>query len=93
MTISTALKLKELWYFYADWCPYCQQQNPIMDEFEKENPDITVIRIESKDSDAAEINNVTAFPTHKVVIDGMFIDTLNGLKQKEDLVKAFKKDG
>lgn len=87
--INPVLKGKELWYFWADWCPYCQKQNPIMDEFEAENPDITVIRIESKDTEAVDMNEITSFPTHKVIIDGQYANTLSGLHQKDQLVKAF----
>jgi thioredoxin 1 len=87
--INPALKGKELWYFYADWCPYCQQQNPIMDQFESDNPDILVIRINSEESDALEINGVSSFPTFMVFKHGDFLTSLNGLTQKDALAEAF----
>lgn len=81
--------MNELWYFYADWCPYCQKQNPLIDEFEQENPGITVVRIESTDTDALEVNNVTSFPTFMVFKDSDFLKALNGLTTKEDLAELF----
>jgi len=81
--------MNELWYFYADWCPYCQQQNPLIDQFEQENPGINVIRIESTDADALQVNNVTSFPTFMVFKDSDFIKALNGLTTKEVLSELF----
>lgn len=81
--------MNELWYFYADWCPYCQKQNPLIEEFEKENPGVTVVRIESTDTDALEINNVSSFPTFMVFKDSDFLKALNGLTTKEDLAELF----
>jgi thiol-disulfide isomerase/thioredoxin len=81
--------MNELWYFYADWCPYCQKQNPLIDEFEQENPGVTVVRIESTDTDALEVNNVTSFPTFMVFKDSDFLKALNGLTTKEDLAELF----
>ena len=87
--VNPALKGKELWYFYADWCPYCQQQNPIMDQFEADNPDINVIRIESQETDAVELNKVSGFPTFMVFKNGDFLQALNGLTQPDVLLEAF----
>ena len=88
--INPVLKGKELWYFYADWCPYCQKQNPIMDEFEAENPGVTVIRIESEERDAVEHNQIGSFPTHLIFKDGEFVTALQGLLEKDKLAEAFK---
>jgi endonuclease YncB( thermonuclease family)/thiol-disulfide isomerase/thioredoxin len=30
-------------YFYADWCPSCRQTNPVMDEINKQIPDMQVL--------------------------------------------------
>ncbi|MHC1575267.1 MAG: thioredoxin family protein [Candidatus Methanogasteraceae archaeon] len=58
-------------FFYANWCPYCHQQMPIIDELEEEYAgDVTFIRINvtAVPDHAAEFN-VTALPT-MVMISG-----------------------
>lgn len=87
--INPALKGKELWYFYADWCPYCKEQTPIVDDFASENPDVTIIRIESKDFEAIDHNKITSFPTHVVFVNGEYIKTYPGLQQKDSLESMF----
>jgi thiol-disulfide isomerase/thioredoxin len=80
---------KEIWYFYADWCPYCQQQNPIMDEYEAENPEVEIIRInEANDKDAVEHNQIESFPTLIVFKNGLS-DIKKGLHSKEKLEELF----
>lgn len=81
---------KEIWYFYADWCTYCQKQNPIMDEFEAENPDVQITRIhEERDRDAVEHNNIKGFPTLVFFKNGQSIKTTQGLNSKKELEKVF----
>lgn len=51
-------------YFYADWCPYCQKQKPIVDELENKYAEaIAFIRVNgSGEPQALEEFGVTAFP-------------------------------
>jgi thiol-disulfide isomerase/thioredoxin len=79
--------MKEAWYFYADWCSYCQKQNPILDEFLAEHPEVNVVKIlESENKDAVEHNKVEGFPTFIIFNDenpnGLFVP---GLHQKDEL--------
>lgn len=79
--------MKEAWYFYADWCTYCQKQNPILDEFMAEHPETNVVRIlESENKDAVEHNKVEGFPTWIIFNDEYPNGVVNtGLKQKDEL--------
>ena len=82
--------MKELWYFYADWCTYCQKQNPVLDTFIENNPKISVIKIlESENADAIEHNQITGFPTFVVFNGDKEPKQVNGLHSEEQLLGLF----
>lgn len=82
--------MKEIWYFYADWCPYCQQQNPIIDEFIEANPQINVVKIlESENPDAVEHNKINGYPTFIMFSGEGGGRSVNGLHTVEQLEDAF----
>ena len=80
--------MNELWYFYADWCHYCKQQTPVLDEYIERHPEISVIKIlESENKDAIEQNNIKGFPTFFVFKKDGSSKVLDGL-QTPDLLEA-----
>ncbi len=82
--------MKELWYFYAEWCPYCQKQNPIMKEFESENPDVEIVWLnEALEKDAVELNDIQSFPTLIPFKDNLPLHRKNGLQTKDQLQEIF----
>ena len=52
-------------FFYADWCHYCQEEKPVIDELEKEYGNrISFIRINSQDNQPLmEEWNISTIPT------------------------------
>jgi thiol-disulfide isomerase/thioredoxin len=58
-------------FFYADECPFCHQQMPILDELEYEYAEkLTFMRINADERPHdAELFNVSAFPTMFVISD------------------------
>jgi thioredoxin 1 len=54
--------------FYADWCSPCKLMNPILDELEKEYPDLKIVKI-NVDEDSAMVQeyNVTTVPTYVLI--------------------------
>lgn len=61
-----------------------------MDEFEAENQDVEVIRInEERDREAVEHNKIEGFPTLVFFKNGESIKTRQGLLSKEELKKVF----
>ena len=82
--------MKEIWYFYADWCSFCQQQNPILDKFIENNPKLSVIKIlESENADALAQNNITGFPTFVVFNGNGEPRRVDGLHSEEQLTGLF----
>jgi rhodanese-related sulfurtransferase len=83
-------------FFYADWCHFCQEQLPIIDELELEyTEEIIVIRVNSEDNpQAMEEFGVTAFPTMFLVsdksADGEYrYQEFQGFTDKETLNQSF----
>ena len=58
--------------FYADWCNPCKALSKVIEEYQKENPDITIKRINVEDDSSAElvsIYGVRALPTLYLIKD------------------------
>ncbi|MEA1908554.1 MAG: right-handed parallel beta-helix repeat-containing protein, partial [Euryarchaeota archaeon] len=80
-------------FFYSDWCPYCHQQMPIIDELEEKYVgEVAFIKINvtARPDHAAEFN-VTALPT-MIVISGTYEDEylkeeISGFTEKAELVE------
>ena len=80
----------ELIDFYADWCGPCQMMKPVVEEFEKAHPEITVksINIDDKE-ELAEKYGVSSIPCFVVLKDGEEVAREVGampLKKLEKLV-------
>ncbi len=76
--------------FYADWCGPCRMMEPIINDLADELEDkvkITKIDIESAQRTAASFQ-VTSIPTIIVFKDGVEVERLVGLKDKETLKRT-----
>ena len=83
--------MKEIWYFYATWCTYCKQQNPILDEFIAKHPEINVVKIlEEENKDAVEHNPIDGFPTFIIFNDDKPGEKVAGLHEVAQLEGFFK---
>ncbi len=75
--------------FYADWCGPCRMMEPIIHELADEMSDVKVAKvdIESAQSTTASFQ-VTSIPTIIVFKDGVEVERLVGLKDKETLKRT-----
>jgi thioredoxin 1 len=69
--------------------------NPILDEVEKEYPDLTITRIDiDSDKDMVEKYNIQSVPTYIILKDGKEVDRVIGAKPKFAFLKrVFPKNG
>jgi thiol-disulfide isomerase/thioredoxin len=83
--------MNEIWYFYASWCTYCKQQNPILDEFIAKHPEINVVKIlEEENKDAVDHNQIDGFPTFIIFNEDSPGERLSGLHELEQLEAKFQ---
>ena len=85
-------KGKVLVDFWASWCGPCQMLTPIIDQLSDELKDkvkIAKVNIE-ENQDLATKFNVQSIPTVLIFENGNVVDTLMGLRSKEEYLKALK---
>jgi thioredoxin 1 len=76
---------------YADWCGPCRMLAPLLDELEREYPDVKFCKINVDDERelAAEFR-VESIPMVAFVKDDTFLDMSVGLVPKESLVSLLE---
>ncbi len=87
--ISEGLVLVDFW---ADWCPPCRIQNPILEELAAEvheYADITKLDVDQFGDIAAGFG-VRSIPTLILFRDGEIVERFVGVQQKETLLAAIE---
>ena len=76
--------------FYADWCGPCQMLLPVLEEIEKEYPEVEFKRINIDiEREMAEKYGIMSIPTLIVLDDeGEVRETLVGLRSKAEIEAA-----
>ena len=73
---------------YADWCAPCRMLAPVIEELEKENPDVKFCKINvDNEPELAEVFRVSSIPMIAAVRDNTFLDMSVGFVPKASLVK------
>ena len=73
--------------FWSPQCGPCRQLTTIIDEIDAEHETLTVVKINILDNmDEARKFDVMALPTLVFLKDGEVVETLVGLKKKEEIV-------
>ena len=72
--------------FYADWCGPCQQLLPRLEQLEKENSDVTFVKVNVDQSrELAQDFGIRSIPTLVMISDGKITDKLTGLHSNEQI--------
>lgn len=74
--------------FWAQWCPPCMMQSPILDELARERPDIKVGKIDTDKQPELSISfDIENIPTLIIVKNGKVSTRLVGLHTKEQILE------
>ena len=77
--------------FYADWCMPCKMLSPILEELSEEIDDVKIVKVNTdKNQELASSFGIMSIPTLLFVKDGKVIDTLVGMRPKEELERVIK---
>lgn len=75
--------------FHAVWCGPCRMLEPILDSISEET-DITIYKINiDENPELAMEFSVSSIPTLVLMNNGAPVNTLIGLRSKEDILAAF----
>lgn len=74
---------------WAPWCGPCRRMTPIMEEIAKERGDKAgIAKLNVDDNQGISIRfGIRAIPTLLIFKDGVLVETLVGLRQKEDIIE------
>ena len=82
--------MKELWHFTAEWCTFCKQMKPLIEEYLTANPTVEYVKIDfDEDKDAAEMNRVEAVPTFIFFNGGNMVNRVDGAFDIEKIDSLF----
>lgn len=77
--------------FYATWCGPCQLLSPILETLEKENKELTIVKVDvDKNESLARKHGVMSIPTIEIYNKGNLVDKQVGLLSKEELEDLIK---
>ncbi|MBR2786147.1 MAG: thioredoxin [Clostridia bacterium] len=78
--------------FYADWCGPCKMMSPVIDEIANEvSENVKVCKLNVDESqDLAVKYNVMSIPTLIIFKNGTVVNTLVGLRGKEEILSSIK---
>ncbi len=77
--------------FYAEWCMPCRMLSPILEQLSEEMDDVKIVKVDTDaNQELASSFGVMSIPTIVFVKDGKVLDTMVGMRPKEDLEQIIK---
>lgn len=74
--------------FYADWCGPCRMLAPVLEQVDKERPDVTILKVDVDTFRVlAQQFSIHSIPTMKLFRDGEVVATKAGFVGKEPLIR------
>jgi thioredoxin 1 len=82
------MKERVLLDFWAEWCGPCKMMNPVIDELEKEYPDLKIVKIDiDADAEMVQRYNIKSVPTYILEEDGEIVKFVIGAMPKPRFIK------
>lgn len=83
--------MTQVFYFTADWCNPCKKVRPIVEELNRDLPDVNFLFIDAdEERELIETFGVRSIPTFIRIEDGKEISRVTGAQTREDLEKFIK---
>ena len=77
--------------FFATWCGPCKMLSPVMDNIANDLQDIKFFKVDvDKNEDIAREYGIMSIPTIIIFNDGEVVNTLVGLRSKDELLEVIK---
>ena len=78
--------------FFATWCGPCRAQGPIINDLQRDYPDLEVQRIDVDENEEMAMRyNVQAIPLLVFLVDGKVAARFEGLTEYKELETTYKK--
>ena len=78
--------------FYADWCGPCKMLTPILEEINKENEVVRIIKVNIDDSRfLASYYQIQSIPTLVLLKNGQFLNKMIGFRPKKMIEELIEK--
>ena len=79
--------------FYAEWCGPCKMLSPVLEQINKENKDVKVVKVNIDDSRRiASYYQIQSIPTLVLLKDGEFIRRMIGFNPKKKIEEFIEKE-
>ncbi len=77
--------------FWATWCGPCRMLSPILEQLDKEMPDVKFCKVNVDDEPGlADSFGVSAIPMLAFISEGSLAETLVGYRAKEEIVSVIE---
>ncbi len=78
--------------FYAEWCGPCKMLSPVLEQINKENKDVKVVKVNIDASRSiASYYQIQSIPTLVLLKDGEFIRRMIGFNPKKKIEEFIEK--